>query len=340
MNATVLSQPRYDPSADSVETRFHHGYAFQSNEGRRHALHRALISVVLNYPDDDATFDRACGLAGLDSSTPRVGLAFIVAMPETPRHAESTLEQLMAAFAAELNLAVEELVGARYAGRLVIWAPVASRVSTRINGRRMRAHVLSLINVMRGIVGVGIGLVNVGAQGWSTSAKEALGVLNAGGCWGGISRVFSHPAPDFRLSDEQARGITSFIEAHLDTHMSLRDMANATNLSSGHFCRAFRGRFGVRPREYLMLRRVARSKHLMLSTDRSLCDIALACGMTDQAHFSRTFRREMGTTPSRWRAERRQTVADCGSAHRKHPDPEISGTAGQLERLCSSGEAA
>ncbi len=37
----------------------------------------------------------------------------------------------------------------------------------------------------------------------------------------------------------------------------------------------------------------------------SLSEIALSCGMSDQAHFTRAFRRVVGETPNRWRQSRR-----------------------------------
>ena len=43
---------------------------------------------------------------------------------------------------------------------------------------------------------------------------------------------------------------------------------------------------------------------LMLTTGASLCEIALSCGMSDQSHFTRSFRRIVGETPSSWRHTR------------------------------------
>jgi AraC-like DNA-binding protein len=41
----------------------------------------------------------------------------------------------------------------------------------------------------------------------------------------------------------------------------------------------------------------------MLSSGDALSRIALDCGMCDQAHFTRVFRRVVGVSPSVWRRQ-------------------------------------
>jgi AraC-like DNA-binding protein len=48
----------------------------------------------------------------------------------------------------------------------------------------------------------------------------------------------------------------------------------------------------------------------MLVSDNGLSDIALACGMTDQAHLCKIFRQMTGQTPAAWRRERRALIAE------------------------------
>jgi AraC family transcriptional regulator len=54
------------------------------------------------------------------------------------------------------------------------------------------------------------------------------------------------------------------------------------------------------------VKRVEFAQVLMLTTNESLSQISLACGMTDQAHFTRIFRRLTGKPPGRWRTSRRR----------------------------------
>jgi AraC-like DNA-binding protein len=49
---------------------------------------------------------------------------------------------------------------------------------------------------------------------------------------------------------------------------------------------------------------------LMLTTAETLCAIALRCGLSDQSHFTRLFRRVVGETPYAWRRARRGEIED------------------------------
>jgi AraC family transcriptional regulator len=106
------------------------------------------------------------------------------------------------------------------------------------------------------------------------------------------------------LAPWRIRRVTVHIETNLDTTVRTKDLAALVELSSFHFCRAFRDSFGDSPHGYVMRRRVERAQGLMLTTDISLSQIAVDCGLADQAHFSRLFRRYVGETPGAWRRAR------------------------------------
>ncbi len=58
-----------------------------------------------------------------------------------------------------------------------------------------------------------------------------------------------------------------------------------------------------------MQRRVAMAQRLMLGTSEQLSRIALSCGMSDQSHLTRWFRRIVGETPAAWRRARPHLMA-------------------------------
>lgn len=106
------------------------------------------------------------------------------------------------------------------------------------------------------------------------------------------------------LSPWQIRKVTSHVETNLDRPITNGELATLVRLNLSHFGRAFRNSFGEPPHEYVIRRRVERAQGLMLSTDASLSEIALDCGLADQSHLTRLFRRIVGESPRAWRRAR------------------------------------
>jgi transcriptional regulator GlxA family with amidase domain len=108
------------------------------------------------------------------------------------------------------------------------------------------------------------------------------------------------------LCDWQLKRVTSYLATRIDSSVRVGDLAAEVNLSPGHFTRAFTIRLGMAPYMYVMKLRIERARMLLLTSEKSLAEIAFNCGLADQAHFSRLFRRFEGMSPSQWR--RRQQV--------------------------------
>ncbi|SFN71716.1 helix-turn-helix domain-containing protein [Sphingomonas sp. OK281] len=103
------------------------------------------------------------------------------------------------------------------------------------------------------------------------------------------------------LAAWQLRGVVQHIERALGSTIGVDALAEVARLSTGHFCRAFKVTTGETPHAFLIRQRVHRAQTLMLRTDETLSRIAYACGLTDQAHLTRLFRRVVGVTPFVWR---------------------------------------
>lgn len=136
------------------------------------------------------------------------------------------------------------------------------------------------------------------------SAEECLGRIAA--ILKPLQKPESHSREPMKggLAPWQIRKVISHIETNLDKSIKSGDLAALLDLSPCHFSRAFRNSLGDSPLEYVIRRRVERAQGLMLSTDAPLSQIALDCGLADQAHFSRLFRRIVGESPRAWRRAR------------------------------------
>jgi AraC-like DNA-binding protein len=105
------------------------------------------------------------------------------------------------------------------------------------------------------------------------------------------------------LARWQVTRLLEYIDEHLAQSVTATDLASLVRLSASHFFRAFKESFGEAPLAYLAHRRMERAKQMMLETREPLSQIALACGLCDQSHFTRVFRRVVGMSPNAWRRE-------------------------------------
>ncbi|MCP3368044.1 helix-turn-helix domain-containing protein [Bradyrhizobium cajani] len=113
-------------------------------------------------------------------------------------------------------------------------------------------------------------------------------------------QALRHASGRGHLAEWQLRRLSEAIESSA-TPWSIEAMATLIGLSPGRFCKRFRTTTGVPPHRWQMLQRLERAKQLLRDPSLTLTDIAYACGYASSAHFSTSFRRATGTTPSKYR---------------------------------------
>lgn len=114
----------------------------------------------------------------------------------------------------------------------------------------------------------------------------------------------SRSARPGQLAPWQLRRVTEYLAAHLAEDVPLQTLSDLVKLSRSYFSRAFKISTGLAPHQWLLQARVGKAKQLLLETDRPLAQIAIDVGFADQAHFTRTFRREAGDSPGAWQRAR------------------------------------
>jgi AraC family transcriptional regulator len=104
---------------------------------------------------------------------------------------------------------------------------------------------------------------------------------------------------------ERINRVIDYIDAHLAENLSLDLMARVAAFSKFHFHRIFFGLMGETLGDYISRQRLQKAAYLLLSLPRkSITEIALDCGFSGSAVFSKKFKEHFGTTASLWRDER------------------------------------
>jgi len=85
----------------------------------------------------------------------------------------------------------------------------------------------------------------------------------------------------------------------------LAELAALAGLSPFHFARAFKISTGLPPHRYQGRLRLNRALELFAKTDLTIGDVAASVGYETPQSFARLLQRELGTTPTRYRRERR-----------------------------------
>jgi two-component system, response regulator YesN len=93
----------------------------------------------------------------------------------------------------------------------------------------------------------------------------------------------------------------NFLEGHYPERLTVRDVAEAANLSESRLSHLFRERLATTVMDYLLAVRVSRAKTLLLTTSMTCTEIAFETGFNDPSYFTRCFRRSVGSSPREFR---------------------------------------
>jgi len=95
--------------------------------------------------------------------------------------------------------------------------------------------------------------------------------------------------------------VNDYIHANLQSDLSISELARIAKLSQSHFLRAFRRTVGLSPHRYVLDCRLKLAKHLIITTNLPLSDIALRVGFSSHSHLTSSMRRYCNITPSELR---------------------------------------
>ncbi len=91
------------------------------------------------------------------------------------------------------------------------------------------------------------------------------------------------------------------IEAHFSASLSLSDVATMVGRSRAHLTTVVRAQTGMTVQQWIIERRMAEARQLLLSSDEDVMILAERVGYNDSTLFIRHFKRAHGVTPLGWR---------------------------------------
>ena len=96
--------------------------------------------------------------------------------------------------------------------------------------------------------------------------------------------------------------VIAHMESHFDENLKIPDLAKMVGMSTRNFYRFFHRVKGEKPLAYLQRLRVAKGAHILQTSDKSVCEVAMECGFNDSNYFARQFRRILGVSPRQFQS--------------------------------------
>ncbi len=100
--------------------------------------------------------------------------------------------------------------------------------------------------------------------------------------------------------------VMRYIHENLAQGITLADVAEGLHVNKYYLCRLFRRETGMTMGAYINSARIATAKHLLRTTEKSVSFIATECGFNELSVFTRNFKKEVGMTPTEYKAQLRE----------------------------------
>ena len=110
--------------------------------------------------------------------------------------------------------------------------------------------------------------------------------------------------------------VIQMMEGNIEDPVSPADLAEKVGMSTRQLERLFRRYLNRSPKRYYMELRLQKARNLLMQTDMSVINVALACGFASPSHFSKCYRSHYNTTPYRERGTQGLTAANAGKTIR------------------------
>lgn len=92
-----------------------------------------------------------------------------------------------------------------------------------------------------------------------------------------------------------------YIYDHLNTRITIKELADYVKLSEGHFSRLFKKELSQNVSDFIIERKIDTAKNMLVSSDYTLAEIAFTLAFPSQSYFTEVFKKRAGLTPREYR---------------------------------------
>lgn len=142
-----------------------------------------------------------------------------------------------------------------------------------------------------------------GKYGWCLTYKEPI--FNSDKKIIGVSGISRdiHSPSEQRDDLATLQKVIVYIRNHVDQPLRLPDLAEMVDLSVYQLDQRIRNLYQISAGQFITQTRIEKACNLLRCTNKSIADIALDCGYSDQSAFSRQFKQTTSMTPKAFRNE-------------------------------------
>lgn len=120
------------------------------------------------------------------------------------------------------------------------------------------------------------------------------------------------PLDDHERQAHRLKPLSAYLDAHYGEEITVERASSLLHMSPSYFMRFFRKTTGQSFHTHLSRLRIAKTKSILLWTNRPVADIGWQSGFKSPSHFTAAFRKIVGMTPSAYRKSATQRNSRSG----------------------------
>ena len=131
-------------------------------------------------------------------------------------------------------------------------------------------------------------------------AKIKVGIWGCGGVSAAHRRAY-HTLEEEGV-DVELVALCDINEDNFNREITVSEIAATLCVDPAYLTRRFTQKYGLSPKEYIVEKRIAHAKRLLMETDATVKEISVSVGYADQLYFSRIFKKKEGVSPQAYRS--------------------------------------